>query len=61
MTDLKEQCKHVRIVEQQDIAAGGCRVQWGSGAVDATLDTQLTRIETALKTQSIDSTKEDAQ
>jgi flagellar assembly protein FliH len=61
LTEVKEQCQHVRIVEQSEIAPGGCRVQWGSGAVDATLETQLARIETSLKTQSIDTSKEGSQ
>lgn len=54
LTDLKEQCQHVRVVEQSEIAPGGCRVQWGSGAVDAALEMQLDRIGAALKTQCSD-------
>jgi flagellar assembly protein FliH len=49
LLDLKEQWEHVRVVEEPEVAVGGCRVQWGSGAVDATLDTQLDRIEAALR------------
>ena len=52
LLDLKEQWQHVRVVEEPEVAAGGCRVQWGSGAVDATLDTQLDRIEAALRGES---------
>lgn len=49
LLELKEQWEHVHIVEESDIAPGGCRVQWGSGSVDATLETQLDRIEAELK------------
>lgn len=48
LTDLREQWQHIRIVEESEVAPGGCRVQWGSGAVDATLETQLDRIESAM-------------
>ncbi len=52
LIELQEQWQHVRVVEEPEVSPGGCRVQWGSGAVDATLDTQLDRIEAALKGES---------
>lgn len=36
--------KHATVIEDAGISAGGCVVQWGSGEVDATLETQLQRI-----------------
>lgn len=49
LIDMREQWPHIRIVEEAEIAPGGCRVQWGSGSIDATLETQLDRIEAALR------------
>ncbi len=48
LIDMREQWTRVRVVEEAEVAAGGCRVQWGSGSVDATLETQLDRIEQEL-------------
>ncbi|MBI4578509.1 MAG: hypothetical protein HY718_02335 [Planctomycetes bacterium] len=48
LIDMREQWQRVRVVEEPEISPGGCRVQWGSGSIDATLDTQLDRIEAAL-------------
>jgi flagellar biosynthesis/type III secretory pathway protein FliH len=48
LIDAKGACKHVDIVEMEDIAPGGCKMLWGSGAVDARLETQLDRISQAL-------------
>lgn len=48
LIDMREQWQAIQIVEESEIAPGGCRVQWGSGCVDATLETQLDRIEAAL-------------
>jgi flagellar assembly protein FliH len=48
LLELKEQWSGVRVVEEPEVSAGGCRVQWGSGAIDATLETQLDRIAEAL-------------
>lgn len=49
LLDLKEHWEHVKVVEESEVTPGGCRVQWGSGSVDATLETQLDRIEMELK------------
>ncbi|HSW46294.1 MAG TPA: FliH/SctL family protein [Phycisphaerae bacterium] len=43
-----EHWKLVPVVENAEISAGGCTVQWTSGSVDATLETQLDRIELEL-------------
>lgn len=48
LVDMREQWQKIRIVEEDEIASGGCRVQWGSGSIDATLETQLDRIEAEL-------------
>ncbi len=48
LIDMREQWQKIHIVEESEIAPGGCRVQWGSGSVDATLETQLDRIEAEL-------------
>lgn len=48
LVDMREQWKHVRVVAEAEIEPGGCRVQWGSGAVDAGLGTQLDRIAAEL-------------
>lgn len=48
LVDMREQWQKIRIVEEPEIAPGGCRVQWGSGSIDATLETQLDRIESEL-------------
>lgn len=52
LNDLHEGWEHVTIVQEPEISPGGCRVQWGSGAIDATLDTQLERIEMALRSSA---------
>ena len=49
LADRQAQWQHVRIVSEEEISPGGCRIQWDTGAVDATLETQLDRIEAALK------------
>lgn len=49
LIDLKEHWQHVQVVEEPEVSPGGCRVQWGSGSVDAALETQLERIEMELK------------
>lgn len=49
LLDLKESWEHVRVVEESEVSRGGCRIQWGSGSVDATLETQLDRIAAELK------------
>jgi len=36
--------KHVRLVDDDSIARGGCDVSYGSGGIDATVETQLQRI-----------------
>lgn len=49
ITDADGPWKHVRVIEDAGIRPGGCRIQWESGAVDATLETQLDRIEEELR------------
>lgn len=41
--------RHVRIVEDPEVTAGGCRIHWDTGGLDASLDTQLARIDAAMK------------
>jgi len=41
-------CEHVRVIEDEAIAPGGCRVFWGEGTIDGTLEAQLDRIASAL-------------
>ncbi len=48
LVDMREQWGHIRVVEDPEVSPGGCRIQWGTGAVDARLETQLDRIETEL-------------
>ncbi len=48
LAEMNEQWEHVRVIEEPDVSPGGCRVQWGSGAIDATLETQLDRIDAEL-------------
>ena len=48
LIDMREQWQKVRVVDEPEISPGGCRVQWGSGSIDATLETQLDRIEAEL-------------
>jgi flagellar assembly protein FliH len=48
LLDMREQWQHVHVVEEPEVSPGGCRIQWGSGAVDARLDTQLDRIAAEL-------------
>jgi len=48
LIDMREQWQKVRIVDEPEISPGGCRVQWGSGSIDATLETQLDRIDAEL-------------
>jgi len=43
-----DQLEHVHLVDDPEIAPGGCRVTYGKGAIDATLATQLDRITQAL-------------
>lgn len=50
----KDQWKHVEIVEDPRMSPGGCRVHWDSGAVDATLETQLDRIADQLATPAVE-------
>lgn len=48
LADRQASCKLVKIVEAPEISPGGCWVQWGSGAVDARIETQLDRIAAEL-------------
>ncbi|HOA72559.1 MAG TPA: FliH/SctL family protein [Phycisphaerae bacterium] len=59
LMDLREQWQKVRIVEEPELSPGGCRVHWGSGSIDSTLETQLDRIEAELnKGKAVDSEPE---
>lgn len=49
LVEMQEQWKNVRVVQEPEVSPGGCRVQWGSGAIDATLETQFERITEALR------------
>ncbi|HUS97777.1 MAG TPA: FliH/SctL family protein [Hyphomicrobiaceae bacterium] len=49
LVDMRKQWEHIRVVEDEEVSPGGCRIQWGSGVVDATLETQLDRIEAELR------------
>lgn len=49
LVEVREVCRHVQVVEDAAVVPGGCRVQWGSGLVDADLETQLDRLAEALK------------
>jgi len=53
LVDMREQWQKIRIAEEPDLSPGGCRVQWGSGSIDATLETQLDRIEAELNKGSV--------
>lgn len=44
----QEALENVRVQDCEDLAPGGCRVVWGDGSVDASIDTQLERIANAL-------------
>lgn len=48
LIDMREQWQKIRVVDEPEISPGGCRVQWGSGSIDATLETQLDRIDAEL-------------
>ncbi len=48
LLELKEQWSGVRVVEEPEISPGGARIQWSTGAIDASLETQLDRIAEAL-------------
>jgi flagellar assembly protein FliH len=52
LMERSEGVQHVKIVEDNGIAPGGCRLQWGSGGVDARLETQLDRIAQELEAAS---------
>lgn len=49
LMDMREHWDSIRVIEEPDITPGGCRVHWSSGAVDGSLETQLDRIENALR------------
>ncbi|MDM8004988.1 MAG: FliH/SctL family protein [Phycisphaerae bacterium] len=48
LADRQASCKLVKVVESPDLSPGGCWIQWGSGAVDARIETQLDRIAAGL-------------
>ncbi|HOB74207.1 MAG TPA: FliH/SctL family protein [Phycisphaerae bacterium] len=51
LLDLKEHWEHIQVVEEPEVSPGGCQVHWNSGSVDATLETQLDRIEEELRAE----------
>lgn len=53
MTEQQAACEHVQVIESAEISPGGCRVQWGSGAVDARIETQLDRIAAELGVREV--------
>jgi len=48
LVEGRQQWEHVAVLTERDMSPGGCRVQWGSGSIDASLETQLDRIELEL-------------
>jgi hypothetical protein len=42
------QCEHVRLVEQDELARGGCIVRTQGGQIDASIEQQITRIAATL-------------
>ncbi|UCD28304.1 MAG: hypothetical protein JSV03_14655 [Planctomycetota bacterium] len=48
LIEVSRQWEHVRVIAEPEVSPGGCRIQWGTGAVDATLETQLDRIHAEL-------------
>jgi len=44
LMDRREHWKNVPVVESPQVSPGGCRLEWVTGSVDATLETQLDRI-----------------
>jgi flagellar assembly protein FliH len=48
LLDMKDQRSGLRVFEDAEVSPGGCRVQWGTGAIDASIETQLDRIAEAL-------------
>ena len=47
----RQEWTNIRVIDEPEVRPGGCRVQWGTGLVDAMLDTQLERIEAELRTE----------
>jgi len=58
LVDLQEHWEHVRVVAEPEVSPGGCRIHWGTGAIDATLETQLDRISAELRGDSAPSVNE---
>ena len=48
LLDRKDPWEHVHVAEDSQVSPGGCRIFWGTGSVDAELETQLRRIESEL-------------
>ena len=48
LADQRSGCRQVQVIESAEISPGGCRIDWGSGAVDAGIETQLDRIAAEL-------------
>lgn len=51
LIERRREWTHISVIDDAEVRSGGCRVQWGTGLVDATLETQLERIETELRTE----------
>jgi len=48
LADRRAECRQVQVIESSEVSPGGCRIDWGSGAVDAAIETQLDRIAAEL-------------
>jgi flagellar assembly protein FliH len=48
LADRRAECREVQVIESTEASPGGCRIDWGSGAVDAGIETQLDRIAAEL-------------
>jgi flagellar assembly protein FliH len=58
LVEMREQWQSIEVVEETDISPGGCRICWGDGSADATLETQLDRIAHELKANAARRTEE---
>lgn len=46
------QVKHIQLVDDDKVGRGGCTVSFGQGHIDATIETQLTRLAAAMLPES---------
>lgn len=60
LADQFAESRHLRVVESPEVSPGGCRVEWGSGAVDADIQTQLDRIAAELGVREAQRPEQDA-